>query len=610
MSATMLHYKSNLRDIMFNLFEVLDINRTVLGQGEFTAMDEATARETLVALDKFAKEMLAPSFVEGDRTPLQLDKQGNVKIPEGIKKSLKDWHDAEWNKLELPERLGGYGAPPSLQWAAFELISGANPVTTFYQFGTFMARIIDDLGTDAQKKRYVQQMLDKHWGATMMLSEPQAGSDVGEGRTKAKHIKDDVWELTGTKCWITNGDFDGPENIVHLVLARPEGAAGGTKGLSLFIVPKFWVNEDGSLGERNGIFVTSIEKKMGIKASATCVMGMGEEKPCRGLLMGNVHDGIRMMFKVIEQARMSIGMKSMAALSSAYQNALAYAKDRVQGPDLAKAMDKASPRVRIITHPDVRRMLMVLKSHSEGMRALALYNAAIQDQVELKGGHRDGAAKELDRLNDLLLPLIKGYNSDKGYELLGLALQVFGGTGFTQDWPMEQYIRDQKIDSLYEGTTHIQALDLLFRKVAKDGGETLRGLLGEVEKFLEAQEGGAALATERALLKEALENLQAMVGTLLMGKMGESVYHAGLHANRVLMGLAEVTMGWLLLKHAKVALKKLSETKDAADKAFYEGKVASARFFAAEVLPNLATSRRIVENGNLMLMELGEEAFG
>jgi len=315
------------------------------------------------------------------------------------------------------------------------------------------------------------------------------------------------------------------------------------------------------------------------------------------------------MFKVIEQASMSIGMKSMATLSSAYQNALAYAKDRVQGPDLAKAMDKTSPRVRIITHPDVRRMLMMLKSHSEGMRAMALYNANVQDQVELKGGH-GGGAKELDRLNDLMLPLIKGYNSEKAYELLGMALQVFGGTGFTQDWPMEQYIRDQKIDSLYEGTTHIQALDLLFRKVAKDGGDTLRMHLGEVEKFLEAGEGGAALAAERALLKEALENVQAMVGTLLMGKMGESIYHAGLHANRVLFGLAEVTMGWLLLKQAKVALKKLSETKDAADKAFYEGKVASARFFAAEVLPNLATSRRIVENGNLMLMELSEEAFG
>jgi alkylation response protein AidB-like acyl-CoA dehydrogenase len=532
-----------------------------------------------------------------------------VKLPEGIKKSFRAFQENEWEKLELPESMGGYGAPPSLVWSAMELCIGANPVTAFYQFGTFCARIINELGTDAQKKRYVKPMLEKHWGGTMQLSEPQAGSDVGEGRTKAKHIKDDVWELNGTKAWITSGDFDAVENIVHLVLARPEGHGAGTKGLSLFIVPKFWVNEDGSMGERNGIYARSIEKKMGIKASATCVMNMGDEKPCRGLLVGEVHDGIRQMFKVIEQARMSIGMKSMATLSTAYLNALSYAKDRVQGPDLAKAMDKTSPRVRIINHPDVRRMLMQLKSHAEGMRALCLYDAHIQDQVELKGGHKAGAAGELDKLNDLLLPLVKGYCSDKTFELLGVALQVFGGTGYTQDWPMEQYIRDQKIDTLYEGTTHIQAQDLIFRKIAKDGGATLQVLMGDVVKTLETKEGGPALAAEREALKKALENLQTIFG-VLMPKMQESVYHVGLHANRILYGLAEVTIGWLLIRHAAVAVRKLSEVKDASDKAFYEGKVASARYFAAEVLPNLATSRRIIEASTLGLMELSEEAFG
>lgn len=607
MSSSAPHYRSNLRDIYFNLFEYLDIARHSLGKGPFAAMDEATARDTLLNLDKFVKNEVATSFVESDRVPLEL-KDGDVKLPEGVKKSLKAFYDNQWHLLELPERLGGFGAPPSLQWAAFELNSGANPVATFYQFGTFAARIIDTLGTDAQKKRFVQPILDNHWGGTMMLSEAQAGSDVGEGRTRAKQVKDDLYELTGTKCWITNGDFDGTSNIVHLVLARPEGAKPGTKGLSLFVVPKFWVNEDGSLGERNGIVCTSIEKKMGIKGSATAVMNLGEDTPCRGLLVGNVHDGIRQMFKVIEQARMSIGMKSMATLSTAYLNALAYARDRVQGPDLAKWTDKASPRVTIIHHPDVRRNLMNLKAHSEGMRALCMYNAFVQDQVDLAGGHGNQDAKAKDKLNDLLLPIIKGYNSEKTYQLLGDALQVFGGAGFTQDWPMEQYIRDQKIDTLYEGTTHIQALDLFFRKIAKDGGATLQVLLGEVQALIETKEGGAPLEKERASLADAVENLMGIFGTM-MGRAQENLYHVGLHANRILFALGDTILGYLLIRHAALALRRIPESKGG-DKTFYEGKVASARFFCAEVLPGVAVHRKVIDAGTLDLMEMDEAALG
>lgn len=607
MSKT-LHYKSNLRDVMFNLFEVLDIEKTTLGQGPFANMDAATAKDMLVQLEKIATNELAASFVEGDRTPLQLDAAtGTVKIPEATKRSLQAWFEGGWNLLEIPERMGGIGAPPSICWAGMEMISGANPVTTFYSFGSFMARVIDALGTESQKKRYVKTMLDRQWGGTMMLTEPNAGSDVGEGKSKAKHIAGDVWELTGNKIFITNGDFDQPENIVHMVLARPEGAGGGTKGLSLFIVPKFWVNEDGSLGERNGIKVVSIEKKMGIKASATCTMEMGGDTPCRGLLMGEVHDGIRQMFKVIENARMTIGVKSMSTLSTAYLNSLEYARDRVQGPDLAKATDKASPRVRIIQHPDVRRMLMLQKSYAEGMRALALYAASLQDQIELKGGHGSPETRELDKVNDLLLPCIKGFNSEKVYELLGTAsLQVFGGSGFTQDWPIEQYIRDQKIDSLYEGTTHIQALDLIFRKIAKDGGQTMMGLLQQVQALAESKEGGDALAAEREALGKALGQLQGIFG-VMMPRMGESLYHVGLVANRILFALSEVLIGWQLVKHAVIAQKKLAEAGP--DKAYYQGKIASAKFFARECLPTVALHKKVIESADLSLMELPEEAF-
>jgi alkylation response protein AidB-like acyl-CoA dehydrogenase len=603
------HYKSNLRDVFFNLFEVLDIEKTTLGKGPFASLDAQTARDTLTQLEKLAVNELAASFVEGDRTPLKLDEAtGEVTLPEGIKKSLQAWFDGGWHMLEIPEHMGGMGAPPSVCWAGMELVAGANAVTTFYQFGGFMSRVIDNLGTEAQKKRFCSNMLERRWGATMQLSEPNAGSDVGEGRTKARHVDGDVWELSGTKCWITNGDFDFPENIVHLVLARPEGAGPGTKGLSLFIVPKVWVNEDGSLGERNGIKCVSIEKKMGIKASATCVMELGGDIPCRGLLMGEVHDGIRQMFKVIEQARMSIGVKSMSTLSTAYLNALQYAKERVQGGDLEKIMDKTSPRVRIIEHPDVRRMLMLQKSHAEGMRALVMYAAHVQDQIDVLGGHGSAETKELDRTNDLLLPLIKGYSSEKVYELLAQSLQIFGGSGYTQDWPIEQYIRDQKIDTLYEGTTHIQALDLVFRKIARDNGGTLMALLGQVQAFAESNEGGEALKGEREALAKTLGQLQGIFGTMLP-RMGESLYHVGLHANRILFALSETLIGWLLLKHAVVALKKLPEAASEQDQRFYEGKVASARFFVKEVLPNVALHKKVIDSGDLSLMDVAEEAF-
>jgi hypothetical protein len=376
----------------------------------------------------------------------------------------------------------------------------------------------------------------------------------------------------------------------------------------MFIVPKFWVNDDGSLGERNGIVATSLEHKMGLKASATCELTLGAQEPCRGLLVGGVHDGIRQMFMVIEQARMSIGVKSASTLSAAYLNALAYAKERVQGPDLAKARDKDSPRVRIIEHPDVRRQLMRLKCHAEGMRALALYAAKIQDDVMLLRVEGNGEeATRIGQRNDLLLPLIKGYGSEKAYELLSVALQVFGGSGYVMDYPMEQYIRDQKIDSLYEGTTHIQALDLFFRKIARDGGATLLALMEEIKATAREAGSGDALADERKALLAALEDVQGIFGAL-MGKIQESIYHGGLQVNRVLFSLSETVIAWLLIEHAALAIEKGAEASGA-EKAYYEGKVASARFFCKNVLPYISATRKIVEASALDLMELDEAAF-
>jgi len=602
------HYQSNLRDILFNLFEVLDVGHTTLGHEPFASMDEETARQTLEVYDDFARNQIDGSFADADRVGLTFDGKGNVGLPESLKRDLAKVYDAGWDRLQLPERLGGAGAPPTIAWAQFEMTAGANATLGYYVFGPVIARTIDRLGTEAQRKRFVMSILDNRWGGSMVLTEPDAGSDVGAGRTKARPVGDGVWEIEGVKRFITNGDYDATDNIVHLVLARPEGAGPGTKGLSMFIVPKFWVDENGKrTDERNGVFVTGVEKKMGIKASATCELTFGGNAPARGLLVGDKHEGIRQMFHVIEHARMAVGIKSMSTLSTAYGNALAYAKERVQGADLLHAADKAAPRVRIIEHPDVRRMLMMQKAYAEGMRALALFTAFIQDQVEILGGHSDGRARELDKLNDLLLPLVKGYCSDKAYELLAVSLQCFGGSGYCQDYPIEQYVRDQKIDSLYEGTTHIQALDLVFRKIVRDGGTTLQTLLARVRATLESNEGGDALSHERERLARGLGDLEGLFGAML-GKLQESPYHVGLQGNRILFALAELVMGWLLVRHSAVATAKLAGANER-DRAFYRGKQAAARWYVDNVLPGLTLTRKLVESGTLELLDVPEEAF-
>ncbi len=599
------HYKPNLRDLFFNLFEFLDIGHTSLGKGPFGDIDETAARQALETFAQVCTQEMAPSFAESEHTPPVLE-NGKVTLPPGLKHAIHSYFESGMNQFELPPHLGGLGAPPSLAWAAFELLAGANPPVAFYTLGTLVARVIDRLGTEAQKKRFLPTVIERRWIGTMVLTEPDAGSDVGAARAKARHVGGGVWEIEGVKRFITSAEHDASDNIINMVLARPEGAGPGTKGLSLFIVPKFWVEEDGRLGERNGVVCTKLEKKMGLKGSVTCELTFGDGKPARGLLLGEVHEGIRQMFHIIEQARMAVGVKSMATLSTAYLNSLAFAKERVQGADLLAARDKSAPRVNIIRHPDVRRMLMAQKAHAEGMRALCLFTSSLQDQVEIKGGHRAPEAAELDALNDLLLPLVKGYCSEKAYEMLSVSLQVFGGSGYLADYPIEQYIRDQKIDTLYEGTTHIQALDLLMRKVARDGGATLQGLLSQVRQTAESDLGGKELEAERAALGKALSDLETMLGTL-MAKLGESLYHVGLQGNRVLMSVAEVIIGWLLVRHAAVALERTRVNPG--DKAFYAGKLASARWFCREVLPGISHAARMVEHSALDLMEVPEEAF-
>lgn len=617
----MSHYKSNLRDIEFNLFELLGRDE-VLGNGPYADVDADTAREMLAQLVTLAENDLAASLLDSDRNPPVYDPETKtVQITPSFKDSYQAYVDSGFWAMDLPEELDGTVTPPSLQWAKNELLLGSNPAVAMYGSSYAFAKLLYVLGNEDQKK-IAKLMVDRGWGATMVLTEPDAGSDVGNGRTKATENADGTWNITGVKRFITSAENDMVENIIHFVLARPEGAAAGTKGLSLFIVPKFNIDlETGELTGRNGAWVTNVEHKMGLKVSTTCEVTFGEKEPAVGTLFGDVHDGIAQMFRVIENARMLVGTKAIATLSTGYLNALEYAKVRVQGADMLNPA-KDAPRVTITHHPDVRRSLMLQKSYAEGLRALVLYTASQQDIVDAEfiatGNEHptDGSPAALAaRLNDLLLPIVKGVGSERAWVLLGTeSLQTFGGSGFLQDYPVEQYVRDAKIDTLYEGTTAIQAQDFFFRKILKDQFVALGAL---AEQILQTVKGGAGddkFTTERSLLGKAMEDVQGIVENLGMTTMGayadggdpKALYKVGLNTSRLLLAAGDLVIGWLLLRQAEIAQDHLD---NGSTDPFYLGKVQAAKFFTSQVLPRLTAERAIVEATDLSLMELPEDAF-
>jgi alkylation response protein AidB-like acyl-CoA dehydrogenase len=610
------HYKSNVRDIEFNLFEVFGTDQ-LLGTAPFDDLDRDTARGMLREVAKLAEGPLAESFADADRNPPVFDPDTNsVQLPESLKKSWKALRESEWWRLETLPELGGQLAPRTLVWAIAEQVLGSNPSLHMYMAGAPFAGILYANGNEAQKK-IAQLMVDRGWGATMVLTEPDAGSDVGAGRTKAIEQPDGTWHIEGVKRFITSAEQDITENIVHLVLARPEGAGPGTQGPSLFVVPKFHFDpETGELGERNGAFVTNVEHKMGLKASTTCELRFGENPdiPAVGWLVGDVHDGIAQMFQVIEHARMMVGTKAIATLSTGYLNALEFAKVRVQSADLTQASDKTAPRVTIIHHPDVRRSLMLNKAYAEGMRALVLYTAATQDRI-ITGTH-EGTDVTLDEaINDLLLPIVKGAGSERSYDQLAQALQTYGGSGYLQDYPLEQYIRDAKIDTLYEGTTAIQGQDFFFRKIVRNKGAALGALSAEITEFLESIADEGRLKEERAAVQKGLDDLGGIVAAMFAQLMSaqedvRNVYKVGQNTTRLLLSAGDLMVGYLLLRQAAVALTKLdSNGLSDADRAFYEGKPAVARFFASTVLPELAARRATAESTDNSLMDVSEAAF-
>jgi len=606
------HYIANVRDIEFNLFEVLKLD-DVLASGGYGDLDLDTVRTMLDEVARLAEGPVAESFAAADRNPPVFDPDRHtISVPGELAKSVQAVKNAEWWRIGIAEEIGGVPAPAALTWAIHEMLICANPSATFwYALGPAMANALFVEGNE-QQKRWAAMGLERGWAATMVLTEPDAGSDVGAGRAKAIAQPDGTWHIEGVKRFISGGDVgDTAENIFHLVLARPEGAGPGTKGLSLFYVPNYLFDPDTlELGPRNGVFATGLEHKMGLKSSPTCELTFGAHGiPAVGYLVGDVHTGIAQMFTVIENARMTIGVKSTGTLSTGYLNALAFAKERVQGADLTQMTDKAAPRVTIIHHPDVRRSLMSQKAYAEGLRALYMYAAAHQnDDVALKTSGADPSMAH--RVDDLLLPLVKGVGSERAYELLTESLQTFGGSGFLQDYPLEQYIRDAKIDSLYEGTTAIQALDLFFRKIVRDRGDALAHVAAQISRTIDTCDAG--LKTQADQLRTALEHVQATTATLTGYLMAAAeqpteIYKVGLASVRYLLAVGDLVIGWRLLVQANIAQAALAAAKG--DEAFYRGKIATATFFAANMLPNLAAVRDIIENLDDDIMTLPEAAF-
>ncbi|UGT58110.1 acyl-CoA dehydrogenase [Nocardia asteroides] len=607
------HYKANVRDIEFNLFEVLSLDK-LLDTGAYGDLDSDTVRQILDEVKRLAEGPIAESFAAADREPVVYRPDTfDISVPEPLRKTVAAVHEAGWYRLGMPEGMDGTPAPNVLMWALNELVICANPSASFFNMGPLMGSVLYEVGTEEQK-RWARGGFERGWQGTMVLTEPDAGSDVGAGRTKAVPQPDGSWHIEGVKRFISGGDVgEVAENVFHLVLARPEGAGPGTKGLSLFYVPKFLFDpETMELGDRNGVYVTGLEHKMGIKSSPTCELTFGGTSvPAKGWLVGDVHNGIAQMFKVIENARMTVGVKSSGTLSTGYLNALEYAKTRVQGADLTQMADKAAPRVTITHHPDVRRSLAMQKAYAEGLRAVYLYTAAHQnaDVAQLVSG---ADAELAHRVDDLLLPIVKGVGSERAYQLLTESLQTFGGSGYLQDYPIEQYIRDAKIDSLYEGTTAIQAQDFFFRKIIRDRGTALAHVNAQITAYLDNDSG--RFATERALLRTAQSDVQAMAATLTGYAMAgqtdpTELYKVGLGSVRFLMSMGDLLIAWRLLVQADIAAAALTADAAPKDRPFYQGKVAAATFFAKNVLPELTATRTILATLDNDIMSIPEEAF-
>lgn len=609
---TINRYKADLREFQFLLFEQFRL-KELLGQAPYEAWGEEEVKSSIAECYRFAREVLGPLNVVGDMQGCTIE-NGSVVTPTGFKDAWKRLYEAGWKSIGVSPEHGGAGAPCALQVVVEELLSGANAAFNMYPGLAYgAAEVIEQFGTHEQKKQFANAMFNGKWGGTMCLTEPHAGTDVGSAKTQASRNSDGSYSIRGTKIYISGGDHDLAENIIHLVLARVDGAPAGTKGLTLFIVPKRAVNADGSSGASNDVAVGALEHKMGINGSATCVLNFGDNGSCKGWPVGGeekLNQGMPQMFKLMNAARISVGVQGLAVASSAYLNALDYAKDRKQGASITHWKDATAPRVSIIEHADVRRMLLSMKATVEGIRALAVKLTVHQDQVYVYQGKDEAKAAYHQGQVDLLVPLLKAYGSDQGFRVCETAIQTYGGAGFTRDYPVEQYCRDAKIFSIYEGTNHIQAMDLVGRKLGQAGGANLQAFLSDIATFVAATSAHPTLGPAVKKLASAQEAVAGTAMRLLMWFQSGQLALVPLSANRFCEMMSELTVGWQLLEGAVVAEKaKESVAEGHPDAAFYAGKTAAALFYARNVLPTVPHKAQLLAEEDRSALDIPDAAF-
>ncbi len=595
------------RDVDFVLHELLNVDQFSKSE-RFAEFSKKTVDLIVNEARNLAVKEILPTLKVGDEEGVRLEKDGSVTIPEEFKRVYNLMREGEWTAVTEDPEWGGQGMPRTVSMAVSDYIIGANYGIQLYVGLTHGAgKLVEQFGTEEQKKLFLKKLYTGEWTGTMLLTEPEAGSDVGALSTTAVKNEDGTYSLSGTKIFISGGEHSMTENIIHPVLARIEGAPPGTSGISLFLVPKYWVNADGSLGEFNDIVCTGLEEKMGIHGSCTCTMALGSKGQCRGLLLGQENKGMREMFLMMNQARLLVGMQGQACASASYMNAVNYARERVQGRHLLKAMDKSAPGVPIIQHPDVRRMLLSMKTSVEGMRSLIYYVGYCEDKKILAETQEEKDTYQ--GIIDVLIPICKGYVTDRAFDVCNTGVQVYGGYGYTKEYPQEQLLRDCRITMLYEGTNGIQAMDLLGRKLGMNKGKAIMDLMGEMQKTIAQAKEHEALAAEAAEVEKALNKLGEVAMDLGGKAMSEQVMQAFAHAYPFMDVCGDVAVAWMLLWRASVAAQKLEKAKKK-DKPFYNGQIKSLEFFVHTVLPVTQGKMRSILKTNGAAVDMEEDGFG
>jgi alkylation response protein AidB-like acyl-CoA dehydrogenase len=595
------------RDVDFVIWEQMK-GEELLQFDAYREFNKKTCDMILAEARKLAINEILPTLQESDKVGVIFD-NGNVKVPENLHRAHKLLLEGDWGNLSVPQEMGGQGTPGLIATAAVEYFMGANwALYAYAAMGNGTAEMIQKYGTDAQRAKYVKHLVSGKWGGTMLLTEANAGTDVGALTTTAVRNPDGTYSLTGNKIFITNGEHDLCENIIHPVLARIEGDPPGTKGISIFVVPKFFVNDDGSLGDRNDIVCTGTEEKMGIHASATCSMALGSKGKCIGFLLGEERQGMKIMFNMMNGARMGTGLQALAYASSAYMLAVNYARERVQSRDLADFANPEAPSVAIINHPDVRRNLLWMKSYVDGMRSFFYYMASCRTKALLAASEED--REKYNDMFELLTPLIKDYLSVHGHEVCIQAVQVYGGAGYCKDYPVEQYARDCKITSIFEGTSGVQAMDLLGRKLGMKKGQVFIHFLTEIHKTIAAAKETDTLHAMAVKLETAVNRLGEIAMHMGKNAMSLNFKTAFAHSWPFLDVVGDVIMGWMLLWRAVTASRQLSNGAKKKDVVFYTGQAKTAEFFISTVIPVTLGKMDAIEGFSSAAIEIEDDGFG